>query len=77
MVKNPPANAGDARDMGSIASGEGKGNLFQFSCLGNPMDSGALEGYSPRGHKESDKTGHISHSFNQSFWVLYTSFAMK
>ena len=36
-----------------------------------------LAGYSPWGHKESDKTGHISHSFSQSFWVVYTSFAMK
>ena len=43
MVKNPPANAGDARDMGSIPGsgrcpGEGNGNLLQYSCLGNPMD---------------------------------------
>ena len=40
MVKNPPANAGD---MGSIpgldkSPGEGNGNPFQDSCLGNPMD---------------------------------------
>ena len=37
LVKNPPANAGDARDMGSIpGSGrfprEGNGNLLQYSC---------------------------------------------
>ena len=43
MVKNPPANAGDARDMGSIPGsgrcpGEGNGNLLQYSCLGNHMD---------------------------------------
>ena len=41
VVKNPPANAGDSRDMGSIAPGEGNGNLLLFSCLGNPTDSGA------------------------------------
>ena len=46
MVKNPPAGARDARDVGSILgsgrfSGEGNGNLFQHSCLGNPMDRGA------------------------------------
>ena len=45
VVKNLPANAGDARDMGSIpelgrALGEGNGNPFQYSCLGNPMDRG-------------------------------------
>ena len=43
MVKNPPANAEDARDMGSIpGSGrsprEGNGNLLPYSCLENPMD---------------------------------------
>ena len=38
MVKNLPTNA---QDMGSIlglgrSSGEGNGNLFQYSCLGIP-----------------------------------------
>ena len=42
-MKNPPANAEDTRDMGSIpGSGrsprEGNGNPFQYSCLGNSMD---------------------------------------
>ena len=46
VVKNPPANAGDARDVGSIPgsgrfSGEGNSNLLQYSCLRNPMDRGA------------------------------------
>ena len=45
MIKNLPANAGDARDTGSIlglerSSGVGNGNLLQYSCLGNPMDRG-------------------------------------
>ena len=35
--------------------GGGNGNPFQYSCLKNPMDRGAL-GYSPKGHKESDMT---------------------
>ena len=48
MVKNPPANAGDARDTGSIPgsgrpSREGNGNSFQYSCLGNLMDKGAWQ----------------------------------
>ena len=44
LVANIPlANAGDARDMGSIprlrrSPGEGNGNPLQNSCLGNPMD---------------------------------------
>ena len=46
MLKNPPANAGAAGDMGSIpGSGrsprEGNGNPLQYSCLRNPMDRGA------------------------------------
>ena len=45
MVKNLPANAGDARDGGSIAGmgrspGEGDDNLFQYSGLENPMGRG-------------------------------------
>ena len=46
VVKNPPANAGDARDLGSIpglgrSPGVENGNPLQYSCLGNPMDRGA------------------------------------
>ena len=45
-VKNLPANAGDARDSGSIprwgrSPGEGNGNPLQYSCLENLMDGGA------------------------------------
>ena len=47
VVKNLPANAGDARDTGSIPGsgrsprvGSGSPSL-QYSCLGNPMDRGA------------------------------------
>ena len=46
VVKNPPANAGDLRDLGSIpglgrSPGGGHGNPLQCSCLENPMDRGA------------------------------------
>ena len=46
VVKNPPANAGDLREAGSIpglgrSSGEENGNLLQYSCLENSMDRGA------------------------------------
>ena len=43
MEKNPPANAGDSGDAGSIpwlGRSPGGGNTFQYSCLGNPMDRG-------------------------------------
>ena len=46
MVKNPPASAGDVRELGSIpgsgrSPGEGNGNSLQYSCLENPIDRGA------------------------------------
>jgi len=46
VVKNPPANSGDTRDMGlnlgsGRSSGGGQGNILQYSCLENPMDRGA------------------------------------
>ena len=46
VVKNPPANAGDARDTDSISGlgrslGEGNGNLLQYYCLENSINRGA------------------------------------
>ena len=46
VVKNLPANAGDARDASLIPGsgrslGGGNGNPLQYSCLENPMDRGA------------------------------------
>ena len=43
MVKNLPANAGDAGDEGLIpglgrSPGRGNGNPLQYWCLKNPMD---------------------------------------
>ena len=45
VVKNPPANVGDTRDMGSIpgsgrSPGVGNGNPFQYSSQENSMDRG-------------------------------------
>ena len=44
MAKNLPANVGDMSSIpGSGRSpGERNGNPLQDSCLGNPMDRGAL-----------------------------------
>ena len=46
MVKNLPANVGDTGDESSIpgsgrSPGGGHGHPLQYSCLENPMDSGA------------------------------------
>ena len=45
VVNNPPANAGDIRNVGSIPGlerslGGMHGNPLQYSCLKNPMDRG-------------------------------------
>ena len=46
VVKNPPANAGDAGSIGLISvsgrsPGEGSGNPLRYSYVKNPMDRGA------------------------------------
>ena len=70
VVKNLPAYAGDAGDMGLIHwlgryPGEGNGNLLQYSCLGNLMDRRAWWATSPWGHEGPDtrvteKTGNYT-----------------
>ena len=53
VLKNMPANTGDAGAIpGSARSpGEGNGNPLQYSCLGNPLDREACGGCSPWGRK--------------------------
>ena len=81
MVKNPPANAGDLRDVGLIPGlgrfpGEGNGNILQYSCLESPMDRGALVGCGPQARKELDTTEATSlkstaaHRQNSKLWCL-------
>ena len=60
VVKNPTANAGDRREVGSIpglgrSPREGLGNPRQYSCLENPGQR-SLACYSPWGSKELDVT---------------------
>ena len=48
MVKNPPANAGNTRDSGSIprsgrSPGGGNDTPLQYFCLENSMDSKTLQ----------------------------------
>ena len=69
MVKNTPANAGDARDTGSVPgsgryTGEGNGNPVQYSRLENPMDRGAWWAMVHGVTKEPDMTELLStHKF--------------
>ena len=56
VVKEPPANAGELKDEGSIPDWEDpleEGNPLQYPCLRNPMDRGA---WNVEGHKESNTT---------------------
>ena len=60
VVKNPPANEGDVKDVGSIpglgrSSRGGHDNPLQYSCLEQPMDKGAWWA-TPWGRKELDTT---------------------
>ena len=43
VVKNLPASAGDVGSIPGLgrSPGEGNSNPLQYSCLGNPTDSGA------------------------------------
>ena len=48
VVKNPPANAGDIKDVGLIPEsgrfpGGGNNNSLQYSCLENPMNRGSWQ----------------------------------
>ena len=60
VVKSPPANAEDVKDVGSIPElgripGEGQGNPLQYSCFENLIDREA-GGYCAQDHKELDTT---------------------
>ena len=64
VVKDLPANTGDARDTGSVpgwgrSPGEGNGNPLQYSCLETSMQR-SLAGYSPWSRKQLDMTEHPS-----------------
>ena len=53
--------SGDIRDVGSIlgsgrSPGEGHGNPLQYSYLDKSYGQRSLVGYSPRDHKELDRT---------------------
>ena len=60
MIRDLPANAGDARDAGSISGSErspgvGNGNPLQYSCLENSMDR---EAWTEKKSKGSQRVGH-------------------
>ena len=67
MVKNPPTNVGDARDVGLIpglvrSPGVGNGNPLHYSCLEETLDRGAwwatVKGLHRVGHDSSNLEQH-------------------
>ena len=61
VVKNPPTNARDARDTGSMlglgrSPGGGHGKRTPVLLSGGSHEQKSLAGYSPWGHKELDRT---------------------
>ena len=69
VVTNLPANAGDARDSGSILGLDRfPPEPLQYSCLENPHGQRSLAGYSPWGSKEVDTNERLS--INNSAEVL-------
>ena len=77
VVKNPPADTGDADSIpGSGRSpGERNGNPLQYSCLKNPMDRGAwwatVHGAQRVGHDPATEQQQIAQFQQPLFFHLY------
>ena len=83
MVRNLPANAVDAGDMGSIpgsgrSPGGGNGNPLQYSCLGNPMERqawratvhGVAESWTPLSDWAGTNLEEVTHNSVSQFWNI-------
>ena len=68
VVKNAPANAGDAGliPASGRSPGEGNGNPLQYSCLENPVDRGAWWTPVHWVAKESDTMERLNNNNNRS-----------
>ena len=78
VVKNPPANAGDAKDMGLIPGSDPWGGKIPWSGKWQPAPvflpgkfhgQRSLVGYSPWGRKESDTTEATEHSHMHIIYI--------
>ena len=74
MIKNLPANVGDARDEGSIpgsgrSPGGENGNPLQYSCVGNPMDRGVWGAAVHRVAKSQTQLSDFIHSLTQTQFI--------
>ena len=80
VVKNPPANAGDIRDMGLIPGsgcfpGLGNGNPLQYSYLENSMGRGAWQATVHKNCKELDTTEHACMRAHTHTFMLLIQFS--
>ena len=71
VIKNLPANSGDAGDVGSIPKlgrfpGVGNGNQLQDSCLENPKDRGAWRATFHRVTKSQTQLRNLNNSRKDS-----------
>ena len=65
MVKNPPANSGDVRDV-KITMEKDMATYSSIPCLENFLDIRNVVDYSSWGHKELDMTEHAhTHTYRQ------------
>ena len=64
--KESACNAGDLASIPGLgrSSGEGNGNPLQYSCLDNPMDTGACQ--APPGHKSQTQLNHHQHVYGEA-----------
>ena len=76
MVKNPPANAEDTRNMGSISgSGRsprgGNGSSLQYSCLENSMHRGIWKATVQGTQRVRHDWMADTHAFFFYIWIFY------
>ena len=79
VVKNPPANAGDAGDADSIpgsgrSPGVGNGNPLQYSFLENSTDIGAWQATVHRVTKSWTRLSKSTHALNKMKVFLIRNF---
>ena len=65
--KDPPAEAGEAGDSGSLPAlgsspGEGHGNPLQYSCMENTMDRGTWQATINRVAKSQTRLTDLAHT---------------
>ena len=78
VVKNPPANARDIRDVGSIqelgrSPGGGHSNPLQYSCLWNPVDRGAWWATAHGGHNSQTQLKQLSLHTIETLLMMHTN----